>query len=323
MDLNALRQFLTVARTEHLSRAAAELRIAQPALSRTIARLESDLGAPLFDRVGRLRLNDAGKVFRNHAERALGELDAGRRAVSEAAGGTGSVRLASETFLPLTGPLAAFKIAHPQVEVLLRQMAPDEMRRALDIQDVDLCLASQPVGTGSTSSTVVHTEPVWLATPPGHRLAGAERVPVEDLADEPFVITRRGQWQRSLLVRLFADRDLEPRVICETDEPAATFALVSAGLGLSLFPAIARETFPEQGVAWAGVDHPHCDRTLSLHWVSDDRLPAAARLMRSQILDWSWSSASPSASREPVPGPGLTTRPHDNSEDAGRRNSSR
>ncbi len=289
MDLNALHQFLAVARAEHLSRAAAELRVAQPALSRTIARLEAELGTPLFDRAGRLRLNDTGRIFKDHVERALGELAAGRRAVAEAAsGGAGSVRLASETFLPLTGPLAAFKAAHPEIDVRLLQMAPGEMEQALRAQEVDLCLASQPVGASGIDSTVVHVERVWLATPPAHRLAGAPSVSVEDLADEPFVITRPGQWQRRLLDRLFADRNREPHVVCETDEPAATYALVSAGLGLSLFPAIARASWPGPDVAWVGVDHPHCNRTLSLHWESEERLPAAARLMRSQITEWPW-----------------------------------
>jgi len=128
MELSSLRHFLTVARLEHLSRAAEQLRVAQPSLSRTIARLESELGTPLFDRGGRLRLNDAGRLFREHVERALGELEAGRRAVAEAAGeGGGAVRLASETFLTLTGPLAADKRAHPAVEVELHWSPAEDM----------------------------------------------------------------------------------------------------------------------------------------------------------------------------------------------------
>ncbi|MEU5153426.1 LysR family transcriptional regulator [Glycomyces sp. NPDC021274] len=289
MDLNALHQFLTVAREEHLSRAAAELRVAQPALSRTIARLEAELGTPLFDRAGRLRLNATGAVFRDYVERALGELEAGRRAVAEAvSGGAGSVRLASETFLPLTGPVAAFKAAHPEVDVRLHQMAPQEMEQALRANEVDLCLASQPVSAPRLTSVVVHVDRVWLATPRDHRLAAAPQVTIEDLAAEPFVITRPGQWQRRLLDWLFADRNLKPRIVCEIDEPAATYTLVSAGLGLSVFPQIARFAMPDPGVAWVGIDHPHCNRTLSLHWASDERLPAAARLMRAQIMDWDW-----------------------------------
>jgi DNA-binding transcriptional LysR family regulator len=138
------------------------------------------------------------------------------------------------------------------------------------------------------TSEVLHVLEVWLATPPDHPLAAASQVTIEDLAREPFVITRPGQWQRRLLDWLFADRNLEPRIVCEIDEPAATYMLVSAGLGLSIFPQIARSSFPETGVAWVGIDHPHCNRTLSLHWVSEDRLPAAARLMRAQIAHWEW-----------------------------------
>ncbi|RRR96828.1 LysR family transcriptional regulator [Glycomyces terrestris] len=293
MDLNTLRQFLAVARLEHLSGAAAELRVAQPSLSRSIARLEAELGAPLFERAGRLRLNDTGRLFRDHVERALGELEAGRRAVAESLdGGPGAVRLASETFLQLTGPLLAFKAAHPDVEVHLHQMTPAEMEQALLAQEVDLALASQPVNAPGTESAVVHVEQVWLATPPGHRLAASERVRIEDLAGEPFVTTRAGQWQRRLLEWLFADRNLEPRIVCETDEPAATYALVSAGLGLCLFPAIARDSRPAPDVAWTAIDHPHCNRTLSLHWTGADRLPAAARLMRAQIAEWPWNDAA-------------------------------
>ncbi|MFD5559592.1 LysR family transcriptional regulator [Kitasatospora griseola] len=93
MDLHALTQFLVVARLEHLSRAAEELRVAQPSLSRTIARLEDELGTPLFDRGGRLRLNEAGRLFRGYAERCLGELEAAagpsrrRRATASARSG--------------------------------------------------------------------------------------------------------------------------------------------------------------------------------------------------------------------------------------------
>ncbi|THV40867.1 LysR family transcriptional regulator [Glycomyces buryatensis] len=292
MELNGLRQFLAVARAGHLSRAAAELRVAQPSLSRTIARLETELGTPLFDRAGRLQLNDTGKIFADHVERALGELEAGRRAVAQALdSGPGGVRLASETFLPLTGPLAAFKAAHPDIDIQLHQMSTSEMEQALRAQEVDLCLASQAVNAPRITSEVVHVERVWLATPPGHRLAGAAEVRIEDLADEPFVTTRPGQWQRRHLEWLFSDRNLEPRIICETDEPAATYALVRAGLGLCLFPTIARQGGFEEGVSWVGIDHPHCNRTLSLHWTSDDNLSAAARLMRSQITEWDWDIA--------------------------------
>jgi DNA-binding transcriptional LysR family regulator len=293
VDLSTLRQFLVVARLEHLSRAAEELRVAQPSLSRTIARLESELGTPLFDRAGRLRLNDAGKLFRGYVERSLGELEAGRRAVAEAASeGFGTVRLAAETFLTLIGPLAAFKRAHPAVEVELHQLPADEMARALRAQEVDLCVASQPIPVEGLTGVELLDEPVWVATPLGHPLAGRASVRVEDLAGQPFVTAREGHWHRRLLDRLFAARDLTPKIVFEGDEPGAIQELISAGLGIGLNPAMARRVAARTPVAWIPVDSPDCRRTITLFWSTESRLPAAVRLMRTAITEWDWGLPS-------------------------------
>ncbi|NUT92874.1 MAG: LysR family transcriptional regulator [Saccharothrix sp.] len=290
MELNSLRQFLVVARLEHLSRAADELRVAQPSLSRTIARLEGELGAPLFDRSGRLRLNDTGKLFRDHVERALGELDAGRRAVAEAAdGGVGSVRLASETFLTLTGPLAAFKRAHPSVEVGLHWAPSDDMARRLRAQEVDLCVASQPVQAAGVESVVLFDEAVGVGVALDHPLAGRTSVTVEDLADQPLITAREGHWIRRLLDRLFAARGLTPKVVCETDEPTAIAELISAGLGVGLVPAFARRGATRPPGVWIAVDSPDCRRTVTLSWGTDTHLSTAARLMRTTITGWNWT----------------------------------
>lgn len=241
MELNTLRQFLVVARLEHLSRAAEELRVAQPSLSRTIARLEGELGTPLFDRSGRLRLNETGKLFRGYVERSLGELDAGQRAVAEAgSAGAGTVRLASETFLTLTGPLAAYKRAHPSIEVELVWMPAEDMGRGLRAQDVDLCVASQPIRAEGLESVQLLDEAVGLAVPLDHPLAGRTSVSVDELADQPFVSARKGHWQRRVLERLFTANDLTPKIVCEVDELGAIAELISAGLGVGLVPGIAR-----------------------------------------------------------------------------------
>ncbi|WP_214416168.1 LysR substrate-binding domain-containing protein [Sphaerisporangium fuscum] len=298
MELNSLRQFLVVARLEHLSGAAEELRVAQPSLSRTIARLESELGTPLFDRSGRLRLNDTGRIFRDHVERALGELDAGRRAVEEAAGnGVGSVRLASETFLTLTGPLAAYKRAHPAVEVELRWAPAEDMARRLRSQDVDLCVASQPIPAEGLESVELLDEAVGLATPLGHPLAGRTSVSVEELADQPFVSAGRGHWQRRLLDRLFAARGLTPKIVCEVDELSAIAALISSGLGVGLVPAFARNSATRVPAAWVPVDSPDCRRVVTLYWGTGSHLSTAARLMRTTIANWNWITGEPQEKR--------------------------
>ncbi|MGW5360924.1 LysR family transcriptional regulator [Actinopolymorpha pittospori] len=291
MELNALRQFLVVARLEHLSRAADELRIAQPSLSRTIARLESELGTPLFDRSGRLRLNDAGKLFRDHVERSLGELEAGRRAVAEATSvGLGTVRLASETFLTLTGPLAAYKRAHPSIEIELHWSLAEDMSRRLQAQDVDLCVASQPIHAEGLESMQLFDDAVGVGVPLDHPLASRTSVSIDELADQPFITARKGHWLRRLLDRLFAARDLTPKIVCESDEHSAIADLISAGLGIGLVPGFARRSATRAPVVWIAVDSPDCRRRVTLHWGADSHLSTAARLMRTTITSWDWTA---------------------------------
>jgi len=294
MDLRTLRQFLVVARHEHLSRAARELRVAQPALSRTIGRLESELGTPLFDRRDRMRLNSSGTLFRDHVQRALGELDAGVDAVTIAAG-AGRVVLASESLLTFMRPLAAFKQEHPLVEVRLFQGSAAVMVQQARARDVDLCLMSQPVTTGDLEFQELINEPVLLAVPLDHPLAERSSVDVEALADEPFVTTRRGQWQRQLLDRLFAARGLSPRIVCESDEPAATAAMISAGVGVGLLPAVALREVPGVQLAWLAVNDPACTRTLSLAWPRAGIAPSAPQKLRDHLLGWDWAGTTPPA----------------------------
>ena len=294
MELNSLRQFLVTARLEHLSRAADELRIAQPSLSRTIARLESELGTPLFDRGGRLRLNDAGRLFRDHVERALGELDAGRRAVAEATSeGQGSVRLASETFLTLTAPLAAYKRAHPSVEIELHWSPAEDVARRLRAQEVDLCVVSQPIAAEGLASARLFDEAVGVGVPLDHPLAGRTSVTIDELADQPFVTAREGHWLRRLLDRLFAARHLTPKIVCESDEHSAIGDLIRAGLGIGLVPAFAGRNAPPAAGAWISVDSPDCRRTVTLYWNADSHLSTAARLMRTTIASWNWTTGEP------------------------------
>ncbi|MGA4847233.1 LysR family transcriptional regulator [Streptomyces sp. G5(2025)] len=280
MDLLQLRYFQAVARYEHISRAAEELRIAQPSLSRAIARLEADLGSALFDREGRrVRLNQYGAIFLRHVDRALSELDDGRRAVREARDtGLGRVSVASETLLTVTPLLGRFRAAYPRADVRLYQSNAEEMDRRLRAREVDFCMASQPLSGTNFESVELTREEVLLAVPCGHRLDGRERVTIPEIADEPFVSTRVGHWQRALLDRLFGAEGLTPVLSCESDEPAASQDMISAGLGIGLIPAASRQAGTETRVpvAWVHLDAPDCHRVLTLVWNRDTRLSEAA-----------------------------------------------
>ncbi len=287
MDLLSLRCFQAVARHEHISRAAAELRVAQPSVSRTIARLEAELGVRLFDRRGRqVRLNQYGAAFLHRVDRALGELDDARRELADAAGlDHGTIALASETLLSLTGLLAEYRNRHPGVRVRLFQSTAEVMNRQLRAREVDFCLASQPLTGPSLGSVELLREEVLLALPLDHPLAGREHVAVRDLVDEPFIVTRGGHWQRTLLDRLFAAEGLVPTISCEGDEPGAAPVLVGAGLGICLVPAMSREAITRTPLALLRIDAPHCRRTLTLVWRRDTYMSEAARKFRELAVE--------------------------------------
>ncbi|MFE0423720.1 LysR family transcriptional regulator [Streptomyces sp. NPDC058953] len=280
MDLRQLHYFRTVARHQHISRAAEELRIAQPSLSRVIARLEDELGTPLFHREGRrIRLNQYGAVFLRHVDRALSELDDGRRALRDAREeGLGQVAVACETLLTIAHLLGGFRTAYPRAETRLFQSNAEEMERRLRAGEVDFCVASQPLAGARLATVELLREEVLLAVPLGHRLDGRDSVTVREIADEPFVTTRRGHWQRALLDRLFTAEGLTPRLSCEGDEPGSSQDLISAGLGVGLIPSVSRVvgTDVHVPVAWVRVDAPGCHRTLTLVWREDRYLSDAA-----------------------------------------------
>ena len=281
MDLLQLRYFQAVARHQHVTRAAAELHVAQPALSRSIARLETELGVPLFDRRGRrIQLNRFGAMFLARVGRALGELDQGRHELRDAAGlAQGTVAIAAETLRTASGLVAGFLAGHPDVRFRLYQSPAPVMSAQLQAGEVDLCLASQPLPGPALGSVELLSEEVLLAVPPSHHLARRTHAEVSALAGEPFVTTRPGYWQRALTDQLFVDAGAEPVIVCEGDEPYAIRGLISAGVGIGLMPAMARQLAPDPPVCWLHLDAPGCRRTLSLVWRADAYLSAAARAL--------------------------------------------
>jgi DNA-binding transcriptional LysR family regulator len=130
MDLLQLHYFQTVARLEHVTRAAEERRVAQPALSKTIARLEAELGVPLFDRRGRrVALNAGGRAFLRHVHRVFREVEDGRQELADLAGlARGTVTVAATTLRLLPDLLGAFLERHPGGKFLLTQASTAEMQ---------------------------------------------------------------------------------------------------------------------------------------------------------------------------------------------------
>ncbi|XEC97284.1 LysR family transcriptional regulator [Paenibacillus tarimensis] len=282
MELLQLQYFQKVARLEHMTKAAQELRIAQPALSKTISRLEEHLGVPLFDRQGRqIRLNTFGKAFLKKVETALTALDEGRKEVSELAGlEQGSIHLATTTLDRLTEPLTAFLAQYPKVNFKITQAAAEEMEQLLEAGAVDVCFTVLPIDGPDLESATVLEEEVFLAVPPGHRLAARKSVSLDEIADEPFIAYKEGLLFQPMNESFFRKAGITPNIVCRVDEPAAIAKLVRAGLGVALIGGCGKD--PDSRLTILSIDYPVCRRQFQLIWHKKRYFSKAAR----QFLDF-------------------------------------
>jgi DNA-binding transcriptional LysR family regulator len=186
LDLRLVRYFTVVADRRHFGRAAADLRIAQPSLSRQIRRLEAQLGARLLDRTPQgTRLTEAGEVFLPRAKALL-------RSAAQAAG---SARAAAQPSritigytvnLIITPAVSELRRRHPDAHVQTLHLAWNEPRAALLDHRVDAAVTRLPIQTGQLHVTILYDEPRALLIPLDHRLAGKESVTLEDIAGEPI-----------------------------------------------------------------------------------------------------------------------------------------
>ncbi|MBO7748876.1 LysR family transcriptional regulator [Paenibacillus sp. MWE-103] len=277
MELLQLHYFRTVARLQHMTKAAEELRIAQPSLSKTIARLEHDVGVPLFDREGRhIRLNAYGGIFLRRLERAFMELDEAKREIGELAGKEQNcLKLAVSITKMLPALMGAFARAHPEVHVRQFLAPVPSMLRQLEKGEVDLCIASLKLEGPEIEWLPLLTEEVFLALPPGHRLAGRERVALRELERDPFIGMNAGYAFRELTDGFCRQAGFEPRVAFELDEPDAIIGLVKQNLGVTFIPASEWKPVARLLPHRTRIAEPACYRTIGLAW-SKRRHPTKA-----------------------------------------------
>jgi len=287
MELLQLQYFRTVARLEHMTKAAEELRVAQPALSKTIARLEEDLGVPLFDRQGRqIKLNPFGRAFLEKTEAALTALEEGRRQLADMAGmDGGSVRIASPAVNRLSGPAGEFLKANPRIKFHLQQTSVEEMIRLLEESRIDFGFTGLPVDRPGITELAVLEEEVYLIVPPGHRLAGSESVDLREVEGEQLIGYERGHVFRKRDDELFRRAGIVPAYACEVNEPAAKISLIRAGLGVSLIGACSRsDDAPAlHPMMLIRVRHPECRSTFRLVWQEHHYFSKAALAFRDYL----------------------------------------
>ncbi len=285
MELLQLAYFRVVAQLEHMTRAAEELHVTQPALSRAISRLEREVGVPLFDRRGRgLRLTQYGATFLGHVDRVFQELDDAAAELRDLGGlERGSVSLAAGALHWLPEVLQPFLAVHPEVRFRLARRSLPELVRLVEDGEVDYCfLPGVPPGT-RTAWRHLRTAPIALMVPLSHRLAGRARIALGELAGEEMILGKPGDILREVMDGYFRQAGIRPRVASEVDEPAAVEDFVAAGLGVAFIPGLLQS--PPHGLtARIAITDPPCELALGLAWNTDRYLSLAARAFRDHVI---------------------------------------
>jgi DNA-binding transcriptional LysR family regulator len=186
LDLRLVRYFTVVAEHRHFGRAAADLLIAQPSLSRQIRRLEQQLGARLLDRTPQgTRLTEAGEVFLPKA-RALLRSAAQAAAAAKAAAQPSRITIGFTPGLIITPAVRHLRRTNPDADVQTLHLDWNEPRQALLDHRVDAAVTRLPLATDGLHVTILYDEPRLLLVPLDHRLAGKESVTLDDIAGEPI-----------------------------------------------------------------------------------------------------------------------------------------
>ena len=286
-----LRQFVVVAREEHLTRAAELLGVPQPTLSRSIARLEAELGLPLFTRPGRaIRLTRPGRDLLEAAERALATLDGTLgRLTSEAHPLSGRVALG---FLHTLGGevvpalVRDFRGRHPQIRFALVQEGAAGLLSRLRAGDIDLCLTAPPSAAADVRAHGLGEQRIDLFVPAGHRLAARRAgMPLAEAAGEDFIVMEPGYGLRAITDGLCRAAGFVPRVTFEGEEAGTARGLVGAGLGVSLLPVTAA-ALTDPAVVAVRVSAPRAVRTVAIAWPADRALTAPAAAFRDFALTY-------------------------------------
>ncbi|MDQ0090455.1 DNA-binding transcriptional LysR family regulator [Paenibacillus anaericanus] len=286
MELLQLQYFLAVARLEHVTEAARSLHVTQSSLSKTIQRLEEDLGVPLFDRTGRkLRLNEFGSRFLRRAERALFELEQGKQEISDLSNPEhGTLELAVTTASTLPNILREFRKKRPNIQFHVQMLTMKEMDTLLHRGEVDYCLSSPPLQGDDIECEIVFVDPILVAVPKGHRLADRRSVSLAELSDEWFVGVKRGYGTRDLVDSICKSTGFAPKYVYEGDEPARLSALVEAEIGIAFIPSTARNT--REDIKYLQVENHELVREIALLWNRNRYISQAALEFRNVVIEY-------------------------------------
>lgn len=242
MDISALQAFLAIAETGSFSRAAERIYLTQPAISKRIALLEEELGAKLFDRVGRgVQLTPAGQALAARARTLLKDFDDVRRVITNLAGTIGGeLRLAMSHHVGLhrlPPALQRFHDSYPDVRLDLRFMDSEQACQAVAQGELEVAIVTLPPHAEAT----LKLEPVWddpldFVVGREHILAREASVTPRRLLEFPAILPGQGTYTREVILSALGNLRNRVQIGMATNYLEVLKMLAAIGLGWSALP---------------------------------------------------------------------------------------
>lgn len=285
MDTANLSAFLSVAEHASFSRAAEQLHLTQPAISKRVAALEQQLGVRLFDRIGRhVSLTEAGQALRPRAKQILDTLSDTRRALGNLSSQVhGRLSLATSHHIGLhrlppvlrnytaTYPEVALDIDFLDSEVAYDKVLHGEMELAV--------ITLAPTIEAPLVAQTVWDDPLDFVAAPEHPLAGLQRVGLAQLAEYPAVFPGVNTFTHRVVSQLFEQHSVTPQISMSTNYLETIKMMVSIGLAWSVLP----RTMLDDQVVTLNLPEISLQRQLGVIWHSGRTLSNAARALVGQL----------------------------------------
>ncbi|MEV0642498.1 LysR family transcriptional regulator [Streptomyces sp. NPDC050619] len=284
MERRQLEYFLAIVQYGGFTNASRRLRVAQPSLSQAIRALERDLGAPLFNRLGRgVGLTAAGQALVRPAQQTLRDFTTARVSVEQVIGLTGGrldiVALTTLAVDPLAGLIGRFRELHPLVDIRVADPEHDNaVTGMVRTGECELGLAESPANLGGLDHFKLPDQEFLAVLPPGSRPPRSTALPLAELAELPLVSSPEGTAMRTLADRVLTVRGARPRVAVETTHRAAIVPLVLSGAGAALLPRWLAEDAGRRG-ALVMPTTPRLVHNAVMMWRSQQLSTAAAAFL--------------------------------------------
>ncbi|MBW9314344.1 LysR family transcriptional regulator [Bacillus subtilis] len=287
MEWEQLEYFQTLARMQHVTKAAKSLSITQPALSRSIARLENHLGVPLFDRQGRsISLNQYGHIFLRRVQAMMKEYTEGKEEIQtllkpdQGVVSLGFLHTLGTTLVP--DLIGSFQQEYSNISFQLKQNHSYWLLEQLKSGDLDLCLLASIKPENPIQWIKLWSEELFVFVPNDHPLASRESITLNEIAGERFILLKKGYALRMTVDELFEKADIQPNIMFEGEEAATAAGFVAAGLGISILPDL--KGLDQSKITKIRVSWPECQRVIGIAWIKGRFLSPVAETFKQYVI---------------------------------------